>query len=93
MVNYSHYSSPDPEDPLLGVLAAHAVARIATAMQDFLMKRVQATGLIRIEPPSNTQLPALKQYEYWQITGKIQVRTLDPEADTVTVLHTCGCQS
>ena len=83
-INYAMYSSPDPENPLQGVLAAAAVTKVANCMRDWVQKPgVNAVGLLKIEPPADTKLPPLRQYEFWAVTGQIQSRTIDPEAETL----------
>ena len=83
-INYALYSSPDPENPLQGILAASAVCKVAACMRDFVQKPgVSAVGLLKIEPPADTKLPPLRQYEFWQVTGQIQSRTIDPEAEAL----------
>lgn len=64
-----------------GVLAAHMITKLTSAMRNHLQKNIGSIGSLKLAPPSDARLPPLRVYEFWAVTGQIQCRTVDPEAD------------
>jgi len=80
-INYSRFQSVNAEDPMQGVLAAHMITKLTSAMRNHLQKNIGSIGSLKLAPPSDARLPPLRVYEFWAVTGQIQCRTVDPEAD------------
>ena len=67
------YSSPNPEKPNLGVLAADAVRVMARYIQNHV-NRTEGIGALKLEPPGDLAVPPLRTYVYIPVTGQIVSR-------------------
>ena len=77
-VDYLSYTSPDPEDPERGFLAAEAVKLLIPYFRNFVMDNKEA---IMIPPPFPIDVPALQTFTYIAVTGLVLARTiLNPHA-------------
>ena len=76
-VNYLSYTSPDPDDPERGFLAAEAVKLLIPYIRNFVMDNKD----IMIHPPFPIDVPPLQTFTYIAVTGRVLARTiLNPHA-------------
>ena len=68
--SYPRYVSPNPDKPNLGVLAADAVRVMARYIQNYV-NHTEGIGALKLEPPGDLSVPALRTYVYIPVTGQI----------------------
>ena len=71
-VNYLSYTSPDPDDPERGFLAAEAVKLLIPYIRNFVMDNKD----IMIPPPFPIDVPPLQTFTHIAVTGRVVARTM-----------------
>ena len=71
-VNYMSYTSPDPDDPERGFLAAEAVKLLIPYIRNFVMDNKD----IMIPPPFPIDVPPLQTFTFVAVTGRVLARTM-----------------
>ena len=71
-VNYMSYTSPDPENPERGFLAAEAVKLLIPYIRNFVMDNKD----IMIAPPFPIDIPPLQTFTHIGVTGRVVARTM-----------------
>jgi hypothetical protein len=71
-VNYLSYTSPDPDDPERGFLAAEAVKLLIAYIRNFVMDNKD----IMIPPPFPIEVPPLQTFTHIAVTGRVVARTM-----------------
>jgi hypothetical protein len=71
-VDYMNYTSPDPEDPERGFLAAEAVKLLVPYIRNFVMDNEN----IMVPPPFPIDIPPLQTFTHIAVTGRVLARTM-----------------
>ena len=71
-VDYMNYTSPDPEDPERGFLAAEAVKLLVPYIRNFVMDNKN----IMVPPPFPIDIPPLQTFTHIAVTGRVLARTM-----------------
>ena len=71
-VDYMNYTSPDPDDPERGFLAAEAVKLLIPYIRNFVMDNKN----IMVPPPFPIDIPPLQTFTHIAVTGRVLARTM-----------------
>ena len=71
-VDYMNYTSPDPEDPERGFLAAEAVKLLIPYIRNFVLDNKG----IMVPPPFPIDIPPLQTFTHIAVTGRVVARTM-----------------
>lgn len=75
-IDYRQYSSPDPDLPERGFLAAEAIQMLVPYLRNFVF---ETPGSVMLPPPVAIEIPPLQTFTFVQVTGKVIARTIQSQ--------------
>ena len=72
-MDYHEYTSPSPDNPEMGTIAAHAVQLLTPYVKNFVM---EVPGSIVVPSPYHVDVPPIQTFTFIPVTGKVIARTV-----------------